>query len=124
MSSSEILVGRDGHVVTITLNRPDVRNAIGDAGACADIEQALRVLEDNPTVSCIILTGAGKAFSAGVDLKSLAAGKLHVITEEDAPREPVRTLPPCYHPSPIFRGITHVERAYDDWMSERVAAGA
>lgn len=54
-------------VVTLTLNRPEVRNAFGP-----ELMDALRGsfdgLRDDPTVRCVVLTGAGTAFSAGADL--------------------------------------------------------
>jgi enoyl-CoA hydratase/carnithine racemase len=62
-----VLVARAGAVATITLNRPDKRNAInqemrdGLAGALAE-------LDGEPEIRVVVLTGAGPAFCAGVDL--------------------------------------------------------
>lgn len=59
-----------GGVVTITLDRPDARNAYSEAmvdSLCAALDAA----EADPAVRCVILTGAGSAFSAGGDLKKM-----------------------------------------------------
>ncbi len=64
---SEVLTSRDGAVLTITLNRPDVFNAFN-----RDLHAALRAaLEDarDPEVRAVVITGAGRGFSAGQDLK-------------------------------------------------------
>lgn len=58
-------------VATITLNRPEARNAIGTHQDCRDFVDALQRAQDDATVSCIVLTGAGTAFSAGGNLKAM-----------------------------------------------------
>jgi len=69
----EISMEDEGRVAVLTLNRPDALNALSLAleGAIGD---ALADLTCNAAVRAIILTGAGRAFSVGVDLKELAAG--------------------------------------------------
>ena len=63
---------RAGAVATVTLNRPDARNALSK-----DLRQALRTsiaeLDADETVGAIVLTGAGSAFCAGVDSRELGA---------------------------------------------------
>ena len=66
-----VLSAQDGRVVTLTLNSPGTRNAIGTQQDCEDIVGALERAEADPQVSCIVLTGAGTAFSAGGNLKSM-----------------------------------------------------
>ena len=66
-----LCVAHDGPVVTLTLNRPDALNAINRALSTALID-TFRALSDDTTLRAIILTGAGRAFSAGVDLKEVA----------------------------------------------------
>jgi 2-(1,2-epoxy-1,2-dihydrophenyl)acetyl-CoA isomerase len=64
---SEVLTSRDGAVMTITLNRPDVFNAFNRA-----LHKALRAaLEEagDPDVRAVVITGAGRGFCAGQDLK-------------------------------------------------------
>ncbi len=71
MSNNTVQLAYDGQVATITLNRPEKRNAI----SFDLIDDLLRALEDvaksNATV--LILTGAGKAFCSGMDLDNLKA---------------------------------------------------
>jgi methylglutaconyl-CoA hydratase len=61
---------RDGQVVTLTLNRPEKRNAIS-APMIDDLVAALTSAEEDRSVRVVILTGAGKAFCAGMDLDAL-----------------------------------------------------
>ncbi|MBI4444746.1 MAG: enoyl-CoA hydratase/isomerase family protein [Acidobacteria bacterium] len=65
-----IKLSLDPPVATITLNRPQVRNAIS-ADLIADFESALDQIENDPGILAVIVTGEGSAFSAGVDLSVL-----------------------------------------------------
>ena len=58
-------------VLTLILNRPDARNAM-NAGMIAALSEQLAVAELNDHVKCIVLTGAGKAFCSGGDVKGMA----------------------------------------------------
>ena len=71
MAYTTLQVGYDGRVTTITLNRPDKRNAI----SYELIEDLLAVFEEvrNSKALVLILTGAGKAFCSGMDLENLKA---------------------------------------------------
>jgi len=62
----------DGGVAVITMNRPHRRNAFSQAmlSAMADV---LSRVETDDAVGCVVLTGAGGAFCAGGDVKSMAA---------------------------------------------------
>ena len=64
---------RDG-VLLITLNRPDARNAV-NAAVAAGIAGALDELDAEPELSVGIITGAGKGFCAGMDLKAFVSGQ-------------------------------------------------
>ena len=64
---AEVEVARDGAVQTITLNRPEVLNAFNRALHKA-LREALKEARD-PEVRAVVLTGAGRGFSAGQDLK-------------------------------------------------------
>lgn len=68
---SFVLYEKSGRVATVTLNRPDSRNAIGTGQDCQDIVGALARANDDPEINAVILTGAGKAFCAGGDLKAI-----------------------------------------------------
>lgn len=63
----------DGHVAVLTLNRPDAMNALGAPGDGDLVQAACEAINDNREVRCVILTGAGRAFSAGGDVKAMKA---------------------------------------------------
>ncbi|HJU48041.1 MAG TPA: enoyl-CoA hydratase-related protein, partial [Gaiellaceae bacterium] len=65
--ADEVLTTRDDAVLTITLNRPDVYNAFNRA-LHAGLQAALEEASD-PAVRAVVITGAGKAFCAGQDIK-------------------------------------------------------
>jgi enoyl-CoA hydratase/carnithine racemase len=70
-----VLVTSDGAVTTLTLNRPDVLNALTPE-LVERLGDALEGIAADPDVRVVVITGAGRAFSAGVDLKSLAGNPL------------------------------------------------
>jgi methylglutaconyl-CoA hydratase len=68
-----LAIDRDARgVVTLTLDRPDVRNAF-DAELMRALTAAVAELADDPTVRVLVLTGAGRVFSAGADLTWMGA---------------------------------------------------
>jgi enoyl-CoA hydratase/carnithine racemase len=69
-SENQVLLTTDDGVATVTLNRPDVLNAITPR-MLEMLGDTLAGLAEDPEVAVVVLTGAGRAFSAGVDLKSL-----------------------------------------------------
>ncbi|HEY7203471.1 MAG TPA: enoyl-CoA hydratase-related protein [Methylomirabilota bacterium] len=71
MSETPVLVDVAAGVARVTLNRPAVRNALNPA-MLAELDSALRRLEDDPAARAIVLRGAGdRAFCAGADLKGV-----------------------------------------------------
>lgn len=68
-----LLVERDGHVVTLTMNRPEARNALS-AEMIARLADAWETIDADPEIRVAILTGAQGHFSAGADLKAMAGG--------------------------------------------------
>jgi enoyl-CoA hydratase len=66
-----VLTEKRLRVLIITLNRPEVRNAV-DGALAAGVEAAVDQLESDDEVSIAILTGAGSAFCAGADLRALS----------------------------------------------------
>ncbi|MEM9139543.1 MAG: crotonase/enoyl-CoA hydratase family protein, partial [Pseudomonadota bacterium] len=91
MSDQTVLYERDGRIGRITLNRPDVMNAIDDAlpEALAD---AVRRANADPDVHVIVLAGAGRAFCAGYDLAhyaQAAEGRGAALTQ-DMPWDPIK----------------------------------
>lgn len=69
--SDIILTEKQGAVAILTLNRPDMMNALGQAGDGAAVAAACAEIEDDPAIRVAILTGAGRAFSAGGDVKAM-----------------------------------------------------
>ena len=79
-----VLVERRGHVMIVTLNRPDARNAINEA-VWLGVGEALAEAEADVEVRAVIVTGAGEqSFCAGADLKALSRG------ERIAPEDPAK----------------------------------
>jgi len=70
---SVLQVEKSERVATVTLNRPDAMNALSTELRAA-LMQCFTELEEDPDVDVVILTGAGRAFCAGLDLKELGAG--------------------------------------------------
>jgi enoyl-CoA hydratase/carnithine racemase len=70
---SLITVERRGHVAILTLNRPESLNALGAPGDGDQVRAACDEINDDQSVRCVILTGAGRAFSAGGDVKAMKA---------------------------------------------------
>src|SRR3989304_4794078 len=86
-----VLTARDGLVFTITLNRPDVYNAINRAmhdGLAAALEQAA-----DPAVRAVVLTGAGRGFWAGQDLRAFQELPGGARGAPGVPREAPSELP-------------------------------
>ncbi len=69
-----VLTERRGRIFLITINRPDQRNAV-NAAVAEGIAAALEELDADAGLSLAILTGAGKGFSAGMDLKAFVTGE-------------------------------------------------
>jgi len=95
MSDAPVLVQEENHIVTVTLNRPDARNALNRA-LLEELRRVLAAVSNRRDVRAVILTGAGdKAFCAGADLRE----RLNM------PEDQVRAF------IPLIRGaITDVER--------------
>jgi len=77
-----VLVERRDHVMIVTLNRPEARNAVS-LDLSIGVGEALDAAEADSSVWVVIITGAGdKAFCAGADLKEAAAGRLNGTGDE------------------------------------------
>ncbi len=84
----DLLADLDAGVLTITLNRPQARNAMSDAMNQA-LGRQLAAAELDPAVKCVVLTGAGQGFCAGGDVKGMnernaASGRAITIDEQIA----------------------------------------
>ncbi len=69
-----VLTEQRGRVLVITLNRPDQRNAV-NAALAHGLAAAIDELDDSQELSIGVVTGAGKGFCAGMDLKAFVAGE-------------------------------------------------
>lgn len=72
--SQAVMTERRGRILLITLNRPDAMNAI-DAELAGELLAAVAQLDSDPELSIGVLTGAGRGFCAGMDLKAFEAGE-------------------------------------------------
>ena len=93
---SEVLSERDGGVLTITLNRPEVFNAF-NAALHAALHEALEAAA-SPDVRAVVITGAGRGFCAGQDLKEF----------QEMPESIQERLERTYHPN--IRAIRGLEK--------------
>jgi len=89
MSEPALLIDRDGYIVTLTMNRPEVKNAINMEMLCR-LADAWQVIDGDPEVRCAILTGAGDDFCAGADLDKLVARSMENLPPEDEFEERIR----------------------------------
>jgi len=75
-----VLTEIEDGIATLTLNRPEARNAVNVSLGGA-LRTALDRVEADPSIRIGILRGAGAAFSAGLDLKAVAAGQVQEVLE-------------------------------------------
>lgn len=74
-----VLTERHDGVLTITINRPAQKNAVSREVA-VQLASVLDLLDNDPTLSVGVLTGAGGTFSAGMDLKAFAKGQTPILS--------------------------------------------
>jgi crotonobetainyl-CoA hydratase len=95
-----VLYEADGHVAVLTLNRPEALNAV-NAALADELGGYLERAAADDEVRAIVVTGAGRAFCAGADLKEIAAG---------------RSIAPTAHPEWGFAGLAQ------HWVSKPLIA--
>jgi enoyl-CoA hydratase len=87
-----VLIDRDQEVVIVTINRPEVRNAV-DIATSEVLLRAFQEYDQDDTASVAVLTGAKGTFCAGADLKAIAAGQRRTLEEgPQGPLGPTRLL--------------------------------
>lgn len=98
MDFAHLILTREGPVATVTLYRPEALNALSialEAELCA----AFRSLSDDPDVRAIVLTGTGRAFSVGVDLKELSSDPKGMAERNwHGPNSLASVMRACPHP--------------------------
>jgi isohexenylglutaconyl-CoA hydratase len=85
-SFDTLAVRHDGGVLQVTLNRPEMRNAMS-LRMVQELRQVLGLAEGNPTVRVLLMRGAGGHFSAGADLKDMALARMRAEPGDLRPRE-------------------------------------
>ena len=82
----------DSPLFVVTINRPEVRNAV-DGETAYELAEAFRAFDRDPSLSVAILTGAGGTFCSGADLKAVASGKGNQLSlDGDGPMGPTRMM--------------------------------
>jgi len=89
LSEPAVLVERDGHVVTVTMNRPEVKNALNPEMLCR-LADAWDLIDGDEDVRVAILTGTDGAFCAGADLDQLVGRSIKGLPPEDEFEERIR----------------------------------
>ena len=82
MTEPALLIDRDGYIVTLTMNRPEVKNAINPEMLCR-LADAWDMVDGDAEIRCVILTGAGGDFCAGADLDKLVSRMMSNKPPED-----------------------------------------
>jgi 2-(1,2-epoxy-1,2-dihydrophenyl)acetyl-CoA isomerase len=93
---------RRGAGAKIELNRPETRNAWNDQFS-VDLLAAIREVTDDPGIRAVLVTGAGRSFSSGADLKEAVAR-----AESGEPRDVYRVLTERYHP--LISGVRRMPK--------------
>ena len=99
-----VLFAVDNSVATIVLNRPESLNAMNTELFGALLEALTRAAEDK-TVRTVVLTGAGRAFSAGGDLRGIAKGRVGGTSDSDPIPERVFTLRQYVRSAELLRSM-------------------
>ena len=84
MTDSPVIFEKDGRLARITLNRPEVLNAIDDRIPRL-LQDAVEKANADENLRVIVLSGAGKAFCAGYDLKSYAEAEATILVFRTCP---------------------------------------
>ena len=102
MSGQPILVEREGAIATVTLNKPDKLNALDEA-MWLQLGAAMRALDADDAVRCIVLRGAGdKAFAAGADISEFQSQRANAKQAKQYGEEIAGTMhavADCRHPT-------------------------
>ena len=83
MSAPALLLRREAGVLHVTLNRPEVRNALSMA-MVLELREALVAAEGDGVTRVLVLRGAGGHFSAGADLRDMASARGQLTTDDQA----------------------------------------
>jgi len=93
-AATPVTTERDEHVLVVTIDRPEVRNAV-DGPTAAALAEAFRSFDADESLHVAVLTGAGGTFCAGADLKAITDGRGNRVDADvalDGPMGPTRML--------------------------------
>jgi enoyl-CoA hydratase/carnithine racemase len=107
--SNFLVYEQTGPIVTLTMNEPDKRNPLSGNTSTSDFVVAADRIHDDPSVRCVILTGAGPSFSAGGDIR--------VMQQQASPDAKLMQLREFYR-----RGIQRMAKALFDLEVPVIAA--
>ena len=111
---SKVLYEKDGRIGRITLNRPEVMNAIDD-DLPRELAAAVAEADHDRDVHVIVLSGAGKAFCAGYDLAHYAEGSGPNKVVQDMPWDPMQDFQFMWANTQafmsLFRAMKHLQSA-------------
>ena len=113
MAYETLLTETTDGVLTITLNRPDVLNAL-TRQVLHDLRAVLREAERDAAVRCLVLTGAGRGFCSGLDLTPGAQERVEGVSAADGVRQTW---------NPVVKGLRAIEKPVIAALNG-VAAGA
>jgi 2-(1,2-epoxy-1,2-dihydrophenyl)acetyl-CoA isomerase len=87
MSEQQILLDETDHVATLTLNRPERMNAFGGQMR-QELVECLEAVRTNADIRVVVITGAGKAFCTGGDLREFADGTVQALSKQATSERP------------------------------------
>ena len=99
-----VLYAIENHVATITLNRPERRNAL-NRRAYAELEAAFRHATADSEVRCVIVTGADPAFCSGEDVKEMMTGEIGAHTAPRTPQPTPAAMAALDCPKPVIAAV-------------------
>jgi enoyl-CoA hydratase len=105
----KVLYERDGRIARITLNRPDVLNAIDD-DVPHELAEAVGRADQDPAVHVIVLSGAGRAFCAGYDLTYYAEAAGGNGVTQDMPWDPMKDYAFMMRNTELFMSLFRSKR--------------
>lgn len=106
---AKVAYERDGRIARITLNRPDVLNAIDD-DVPRELAACVERADDDPHVHVIVLSGAGRAFCAGYDLTYYAEANGSNNVTQDMPWDPMKDYAFMMRNTQLFMSLFRSKR--------------
>ncbi len=98
---SRIVFEKHNHIAILTLNQPEQRNSISEIEVVEEFIDSLKLVDEDPQLRCLIITGAGSAFSSGGNIKHMLnkegmfAGEANDIRENYA--KVIQRIPQALH---------------------------